>query len=93
MPEKHPRSGYSGRKKPFICPKCHHRSEDFQVICPECGQRFIRDFLDVQLYPKDPDPTGSCTDRFWIQVFLLLTLAGFLYTLLLWSGALKGVTP
>jgi hypothetical protein len=68
--------------KPFTCPKCDHKDSTFHMICPECGQRFVRDYMDTQFYPKDPDLTGICTSKFWIWVFLLLTLGGIIFGLL-----------
>ena len=77
------------KEKPFVCPKSHHESAEFHMICPECGQRFIRDYPDTQMFPHDPYLTGVCTSRFWIRVFLLLTLGGIVIGLLLKLGLLR----
>jgi hypothetical protein len=74
---------------PFVRPKCGYRDAVFHPICPECGRPFMRDYLDTQVHPRDPDLTGVCTSKFWIWVFLLSTLAGILIHLLFSFGILR----
>ncbi len=71
---------------PFRCPKCGYRSNAFRMVCPGCGRRFVRDYIDTRLHPRDPDLTGVCTSRFWIWVFLIFTLGGVALGLLLNLG-------
>jgi predicted RNA-binding Zn-ribbon protein involved in translation (DUF1610 family) len=73
-------------EKPFRCPKCGHESDEFHMICPECGRRFVRDYIDTRLHPRDPDLTGVCTSRFWIRVFLVLLIGSIIFGLLLKLG-------
>jgi hypothetical protein len=75
--------------KPFACPKCGFRDSVFHPICPECGRPFMRDYLDTQVHPRDPDLTGVCTSKFWIWVFLLSTLGGIIVSLLFSFGVLR----
>jgi hypothetical protein len=76
-------------EKPFICPKCGYHDAIFHAICPECGRPFMRDYIDTQVYPRDPDLTGVCTSKFWIRVFLLFTLGGIIISLLFSFGILR----
>jgi DNA-directed RNA polymerase subunit RPC12/RpoP len=76
-------------EKPFTCPKCGYRDSVFHPICPECGRPFMRDYLDTQVHPRDPDLTGVCTSKFWIWVFLLSTLGGIIISLLFSFGVLR----
>ena len=76
-------------EKPFACPKCGYRDSVFHPICPECGRPFMRDYLDTQVHPRDPDLTGVCTSKFWIWVFLLSTLGGIIISLLFSFGILR----
>lgn len=71
---------------PFRCPKCGYRSYQFRMVCPGCGRRFVRDYIDTRLHPRDPDLTGVCTSRFWIWIFLVFTLGGVALGLLLNLG-------
>jgi hypothetical protein len=36
----------------------------------------MRDYIDTQMHPRDPNPTGIYSGRFWARVFLVLTLIG-----------------
>jgi hypothetical protein len=74
--------------KPFTCPKCGHKDAEFPAICPECGRPFMRDYTDTQMHPRDPDPTGICTVRFWAWVLLVLTVGGIVLGLLSSFGLL-----
>ena len=80
-------------ENPFTCPKCGYKSPEFHKVCPECGRPFVRDYIDTQVYPRDPDLTGVCTSRFWIRVFLVLTIGGILLHLLQEFGLLRRVFP
>ena len=76
-------------KAPFTCPKCGHEDRKFHEICPECGRPFFRDYTDTRVHPRDPDLTGVCTSKFWIRVFLLLTLGSIVAGTLLSFGILR----
>jgi hypothetical protein len=56
----------------FQCPHCGYRSTAFHAVCPECGRPFQRDYIDTGIHPRDPEPTGVITSRFWARVFLIL---------------------
>jgi DNA-directed RNA polymerase subunit RPC12/RpoP len=58
----------------FRCPHCGHKSPAFHQVCPECGRPFQRDYIDVRIHPRDPDPVGVVTRRFWARVFILLVV-------------------
>lgn len=75
----------------FTCPRCGHQELAFHAICPECGRPVQRDYIDVRVYPRDPDLTGVCTSRFWARIFLTLTAAGAAVGFLLWF--LSGFRP
>lgn len=77
-------------QKPFRCPKCGHTSDKFHMICPSCGRRFFRDYIDTRIHPRDPDLTGVCTSRFWIWVYLLFTIGVIILGLLLNLGFIGG---
>ena len=68
-------------KTPFTCPKCGYEDSEFHQVCPECGRPFVRDFLDTQIHPRDPDPTGIYSGKFWARVFLVFTLLGLAFYL------------
>jgi hypothetical protein len=68
--------------KPFTCPKCGYADSEFHTICPECGRPFMRDYTDTRIHPRDPDPTGICTVRFWARILLVLTVGGIVLGLL-----------
>ena len=61
---------------PFTCPRCGHQDHEFHAVCPECGRPFFRDYIDTQFHPRDPNPTGIYSGKFWAQVFLVLVLLG-----------------
>jgi len=69
-------------KTPFTCPKCGYIDREFHQVCPECGRPFVRDFLDTQIHPRDPDSTGIYSGKFWARVFLVCTLLGLALYLL-----------
>jgi hypothetical protein len=61
---------------PFTCPRCGHNDNEFHAVCPECGRPYFRDYIDTQFHPRDPNPTGIYSTKFWAQVFLVLVLLG-----------------
>jgi hypothetical protein len=61
---------------PFTCPRCGHEDFEFHAVCPECGRPYFRDYIDTQVHPRDPNPTGIYSGKFWAQVFLVLVLLG-----------------
>ncbi|MDO8873602.1 MAG: hypothetical protein Q7V05_12875 [Methanoregula sp.] len=64
-------------EKPFTCPHCRHRSEEFHYVCPECGRPFMRDFIDWRMHPRDPDLRGTWYyNPFWARVWLVLAVLG-----------------
>jgi len=73
-------------QKPFTCPKCSYKDSRFHKVCPECGRPFVRDFIDTQIHPRDPDPTGIYSGKFWARVFLVSTLLGLVFYLLISFG-------
>jgi len=73
-------------KFPFTCPKCGYKDREFHQVCPECGRPFARDFIDTQIHPRDPDPTGIYSGKFWARVFIVLTLGGLALYLLFSFG-------
>jgi hypothetical protein len=75
-------------KGPFTCPKCRHTDTVFHAVCPECGRPFFRDYIDTRMYPRDPDPTGVVTVKFWALVLLVLTAGGIILGLLSSFGLL-----
>jgi predicted amidophosphoribosyltransferase len=64
------------REIPLTCPHCGHHDEKFHSVCPECGRPYVRDYIDTQMHPRDPNPTGIYSGRFWARIFLVLTLIG-----------------
>jgi len=74
---------------PFTCPKCGHKDTEFHKICPECGRPFVRDFIDTQVHPRDPDPTGIYSGKFWARVFLMLVLLGLVVSVLSSFGLVR----
>ena len=77
------------RQVPFACPKCGHEDAEFHTLCPECGRPFARDFIDTQIHPRDPDPTGIYAGRFWARVFLVLVLVGLVISFLASFGLIR----
>ncbi|MDD1699800.1 MAG: hypothetical protein LUQ04_03285 [Methanoregula sp.] len=67
---------------PFTCPRCGFKDDKFHRVCPECGRPFVRDFIDTQVHPRDPDPAGIYSGKFWARVFLAGTLIGLALYLL-----------
>ena len=61
---------------PFACPRCGHEDIEFHTVCPDCGRPYFRDYIDTQVHPRDPNPTGIYSGKFWAQVFLVLVLLG-----------------
>jgi len=70
------------RQPPFTCPGCGYKDREFHQVCPECGRPFVRDFIDTQVHPRDPNPTGIYSGTFWAWVFLVCTLLGLALYLL-----------
>ena len=66
----------------FTCPGCGYKDAQFHKVCPECGRPFVRDFIDTQVHPRDPDPTGIYSGKFWAMVFLVCMLLGLALYLL-----------
>jgi predicted amidophosphoribosyltransferase len=66
----------------FTCPRCGYQDREFHQVCPECGRPFVRDYIDTQVHPLDPDPAGIYSGKFWARVFLVCTLAGLTLCLL-----------
>ena len=66
----------------FPCPGCGYKDREFHPVCPGCGRPFVRDFIDTQVHPRDPDPTGIYSGTFWARVFLVCTLLGLALYLL-----------
>jgi hypothetical protein len=61
---------------PFTCPRCGHEDVEFHAVCPACGRPYFRDYIDTQVHPRDPNPTGIYYGKFRAQVFLVLVLRG-----------------
>jgi hypothetical protein len=60
---------------PFSCPHCGLASYTFHTICPACGRPYFRDYIDVRMHPRDPDPIGRFANRrFWARAFLVLAV-------------------
>lgn len=72
---------------PFTCPHCGYTDKKYQNICPACGRPYIRDYIDTQMHPGDPNPTGVYAGRFWAWVFLVMVLLG----LVLWICGELGI--
>ena len=73
---------------PFICPKCGFKDGKFHKVCPKCGRPFVRDFIDTQVHPMDPDPAGIYSGKFWARAFLVCMLLGLALYLLASFGIL-----
>ncbi|MBP1929954.1 putative amidophosphoribosyltransferase [Methanolinea mesophila] len=71
----------------FRCPHCGNKSPAFHPLCPECGRPFMRDYVDVRVHPRDPDPTGVVTSRFWARVFVVIVAVWALVMLCMWIYA------
>jgi hypothetical protein len=67
---------------PFTCPYWRNSDEKFHTVCPACGRPCIRDYIDSQMHPMDPNPAGIYSGRFWARVVLVLTLTGIILYLL-----------
>ena len=61
---------------PFTCPRCNYKDSEFHQVCPGCGRPYFRDYIDTQVHPRDPEPQGIYSGKFWARVFLALTLLG-----------------
>jgi hypothetical protein len=48
----------------------------------------MRDYADTQMHPRDPDPTGVVTMKFWARVFLVLMAGGLFVGVLRLFGLL-----
>jgi len=77
------------RQPPFTCPGCGYKDREFHQVCPECGRPFVRDFIDTQVHPRDPNPTGIYSGTFWAWVFLVCTLLGLTLYLLASFGIIQ----
>jgi predicted amidophosphoribosyltransferase len=66
----------------FTCPRCSYQDREFHQVCPECGRPFVRDYIDTRVHPRDPDPAGIYSGKFWARVFLVCTLIGLALYLL-----------
>ncbi|MDD1694829.1 MAG: hypothetical protein LUQ71_08910 [Methanoregula sp.] len=75
-------------KPSMNCPHCGYRDTVFHAVCPECGRPYVRDYIDTQVHPRDPDPAGICTRRLWARIFLMLVVAGIIAGLLFTFGIL-----
>ena len=69
-------------KAPFTCPHCGKTDKEFHQVCPACGRRYFRDYVDTQMHPRDPNPTGIYSGKFWARIFLVCTLLGLVLYLL-----------
>lgn len=70
-------------EKPFTCPHCRHKCNEFHYVCPECGRPFIRDYIDWRMYPRDPELRGTLYyNAFWSRALLVLTALGVVVTVL-----------
>jgi hypothetical protein len=70
------------RKNPFFCPGCGYKDKEFHYVCPGCRRPLVRDFIDTQVHPRDPNPAGIYSGTFWARVFLVCTLLGLTLYLL-----------
>jgi predicted amidophosphoribosyltransferase len=70
------------RQSPFICPRCGYKDREFHQVCSGCGRPFVRDFIDTQVHPRDPNPAGIYSGTIWARVFLVCTLLGLTLYLL-----------
>jgi hypothetical protein len=75
-------------KGPFTCPKCRYTDTVFHAVCPECGRPFMRDYIDTQVHPRDPDLTGVVTVKFWARILLVMIVGGIILGLLASFGLL-----
>ncbi len=60
----------NAKKTSFTCPKCGYKDREFHKVCPEYECSLVQDFLDTQIHPRDPDPTGIYSGKFWAWLFL-----------------------
>lgn len=70
-------------KSSFTCPRCGYQDRVFHTVFPECGRPCFRDYIDTQVHPRDPNPQGICKGKFWVRVFLVLTLLALALPVLL----------
>lgn len=63
-------------EKPFTCPRCGFKDKIFHTVCPECGRPYFRDYIDTQVFPRDPNPQGIYKGKFWARIFLVMMLIG-----------------
>jgi|GEM_PF-1402160 len=74
----------------YSCPHCDFRDRDFHAVCPACGRPFMRDYIDWQCHPKDPDLAGTFFhDNSWARFWLIAAIIAMLVPLVL--GLLYGV--
>jgi hypothetical protein len=74
---------------PFTCPWCGYKDRDFHQVCPGCGRPFVWDFIDTQVHPRDPNPAGIYSGKFWARVFLVCMLLGLSLYLLTSFGIIQ----
>jgi ribosomal protein L32 len=72
----------------FTCPRCGYKGRKFHHVCMECGRPFFRDFIDTWVHPRDPDPAGIYSGKFWEGIFLVFTILGLALYLLASLGIL-----
>lgn len=61
-------------EKPFTCSRCGYEDSEFFQVYPDCGRPYLWDYIDTQIHPRDPNPTGIYQRKFWAWVFLGLML-------------------
>jgi len=70
----------------FKCPRWGYTDKNFQEVCPECGRPYLRDYIDTQMHPGDPNPAGIDSGRFRARAFLIPPLTGIMLYLLFSFG-------
>jgi ribosomal protein L32 len=77
------RSFMTSNHNVFTCPHCGFKDRVFHRVCPECGRPFLRDYIDTQVHPRDPNPQGVYKGKFWALIFLIVILIGLVLGLLM----------
>jgi len=68
----------------YACPHCDFRDREFHALCPECGRPFMRDYIDWQYHPRDPDLSGTFFhNSSWARLWLIAAIIAMLVPLLL----------
>jgi len=70
------------REGRFSCPHCGYTDTAFHPVCPGCGRPFMRDYIDTQMHPRDPNPQGVYRGRTWARIFLALLALSVAFGLL-----------